>query len=122
MMRGTRWALRPVSYVVRDLGTALGETGKLKPRRGDPDLFDRQLFISGTKSGFAELNYHGWHQELFKQRIAARDVRWASDLPGHLTDRRWKEAFRAGGFEPTVAARFIGRLHQKIADGEPLSE
>jgi len=74
------------------------------------------------KSGFVEFSYHGWHQELFKQRIAPRDVRWASDLLGGLTDRQWEDAFRAGGYEPAVAARFIRRLHQKIADGEQLPE
>jgi hypothetical protein len=109
-------------YVVRDLGTALGETGKLKPKRGDPDLFDRQVFMSGMKSGFVEFSYHGWHQELFKQRIAPHDVRWASDLLGGLTNPQWEDAFRAGGFEPAVAARFIRRLHQKIADGEQLPQ
>jgi hypothetical protein len=38
--------------------------------------------MSGMKSGFVVFSYHGWHQELFKQRIAPRDVRWASDLLG----------------------------------------
>jgi hypothetical protein len=109
-------------YVVRDLGTALGETGRLKPKRGDPDLFDRQVFMSGMKNGFVEFSYHGWHQELFTRRIAPRDVRWASDLLGGLTDRQWEDAFRAGGYEPPVAARFIRRLRQKIADGEQLPE
>ena len=47
-------------------------------------------------------------------------VRWASDLLGGLTDRPWEEAFRSGGYDPAVAARFIRRLHQKIADGEQL--
>ncbi len=109
-------------YVVRDLGTALGETGKLKPKRGDPDLFDRQVFMSGMKNGFVEFSYHGWHQELFTRRIAPRDVRWASDLLGGLTDRQWEDAFRAGGYDPAVAARFNRRLHQKIADGEQLPQ
>jgi hypothetical protein len=61
-------------------------------------------------------------RELFKQRIPPRDVRWASDLLGGLTDRRWDDALRAGGYEPAVATRFIRRLHQKMADGEQLAE
>jgi hypothetical protein len=107
-------------YVVRDLGTALGETGRLKPKRGDPDLFDRQAFITGVKNGFVNFSYHGWHQELFKQRITPRHVRWASGLLAGLTDTQWADAFRAGGYEPGVASRFIRRLHQKIADGQRL--
>ena len=35
-------------YVVRDLGTALGETGRLAPQRGDPDIFEREPFITGV--------------------------------------------------------------------------
>jgi len=39
-----------------------------------------------------------------------------------LSDQQWSDAFRAGGYGPEVADRFIGRLHQKIADGEQLAE
>jgi len=46
-------------YVVRDLGTALGETGRLAPLRGDPDIFERQPFILGVKDGVVRFNYHG---------------------------------------------------------------
>ena len=36
-------------YVVQDLGTSLGETGRLNPKRGDADLFASQKFIKGVK-------------------------------------------------------------------------
>jgi hypothetical protein len=106
-------------YVVRDLGTALGEIGRLAPQRGDTDIFEREPFITGVKDGFVQFNYHGWHQELFK-RITPGDVAWASELLGQLSDQQWSDAFRAGGFAPAVADRFIGRLHQKIAEGRRL--
>jgi hypothetical protein len=108
-------------YVVRDLGTALGETGRLAPQRGDPDIFEREPFITGVKDGFVEFNYHGWHRELVK-RISPADVAWASEWLGQLSDQQWSDAFRAGGYEPAVADRFIGRLRQKIADGRRLGE
>ena len=104
-------------YVVRDLGTALGETGRLKPKRGDPGLFESHRFITAVTDGFVQFSYHGWHQELVRRRIAPSDVRWASELMAGLTDRQWADAFRAGGYEPMVAARFIRRLQQKIGDG-----
>jgi hypothetical protein len=107
-------------YVVRDLGTALGETDRLAPQRGDPDIFAREPFIIGMKDGFVLFNYHGWHQELLK-RISPDDVVWASELLGQLSNQQWGDAFRAGGFQPAVADRFIGRLHQKIADGRRLA-
>jgi len=103
-------------YVVRDLGTALGETGRLAPQHGDPVIFEREPFITSVKDGVVQFNYHGWHQELFRQ-IAPQDVAWASELLGQLSDQQWSDAFRAGGYERAVADRFIRRLQQKIAEG-----
>ncbi|MCU1384667.1 MAG: hypothetical protein JWL71_3364 [Acidobacteria bacterium] len=108
-------------YVVRDLGTALGETGRLAPKRGDPDIFEREPFIAGMKNGVVQFNYHGWHQELLNG-ISADDVVWASELLGQLSAQQWSDAFRAGGYAPTLADRFIGRLRQKIAEGRRLGE
>jgi hypothetical protein len=65
-------------------------------------------------------DYHGWHQELVRDRISRHDVWWASELLGSLTDRQWDDAFRAGGFEPAVAWKFIHTLHEKIAEGRRL--
>jgi hypothetical protein len=109
---------RQTWYVVRDLGTALGETGRLAPRRGDPDLFEGNPFINGVKDGFVEFNYHGWHQELLRHRITPEDVHWASDLLAGLSTQQWRDAFRAGGYEPAAAERFIRRILEKVADGE----
>src|SRR5262245_35760498 len=109
-------------YVVRDLGTALGQTGKLAPKRGDPDLFDRQRFITGVENGFVKFSYHGWHQELFDRRIAPRDLRWASELLARLSDSQWADAFRAGGYSPETANRFIARLQRKIADARRVGD
>jgi hypothetical protein len=108
-------------YVVRDLGMALGETARLAPQRGDLAIFEREPFITDVKDGFVQFNYHGWHHELFK-RISPDDVTWASGWLGQLSDRQWSDAFRAGGYEPAVADRFIRRLHQKIAEGRRLGE
>jgi hypothetical protein len=107
-------------YVVRDLGTALGETGRLAPKRSDPDIFERHRFINGVRDGYVEFHYHGWHQELLRQRITPADVRWASDLLAGLSYRQWSDAFRAGGYEPDVADRFIRRILVKVSEGEQL--
>jgi hypothetical protein len=109
-------------YAVRDLGTALGETGRLAPIRGNIEFFEKDPFIIGVEDGFVRFSYHGWHQELLKRRITPRDVRWASDLMAGLSDRQWADAFRAGGYEPDLAARFIRRLEAKIAEGQRLVE
>jgi hypothetical protein len=100
-------------YVVRDLGTALGETGRFAPLRGNPDIFEREPFILNITGGFVRFNYRGWHQELFRQ-IAPRDLAFAAGLLQQLSDQQWRDAFRAGGFSSPVANRFIARLKQKL--------
>ena len=108
-------------YVVRDLGTALGETARLAPRRNNLELFEPQPFINTVIDGVVRFNYHGGHDELL-QRISPDDVAWASGLLGELTADQWSDAFRAGGYEPEVANRFIARLRQRIAEGRRLGE
>jgi hypothetical protein len=101
-------------YVVRDLGGSLGSTGRLAPRKNDPAAFEREPFIQGVSGGFVMFHYHGWHQELMRDRISVEDVSWASQLLGRLSDRQWHDAFRAGGYRPAVAARFIRVIHNKL--------
>jgi hypothetical protein len=107
-------------YVVRDLGTALGETGRLAPLRSNPDIFERQPFILDVKDGVVRFNYHGWHQELFRQ-ISPVDTAFAADLLQQVTAQQWSDAFRAGGYPPKVANRFIARLHERIDEARRAS-
>jgi hypothetical protein len=109
-------------YVVRDLGMALGETGRLAPRRGDPDVFARQRFILGVRNGFVRFDYRGWHQELVGDRITPEEVRWACELLARLSDRQWHDAFRAGGYTPALAGRFIRQIQLNIALGRRIGE
>jgi hypothetical protein len=108
-------------YVVRDLGAALGETGRIGPTRNDPDEFERHTSIVGVRNGFVVFSYHGWHQELIRDRITPDDLGWASALLSRLSERQWSEAFRAGGHPPAVADRFIRKLHANIAKAQELA-
>jgi hypothetical protein len=107
-------------FVVRDIGMALGNTGRFSPKRGDVELFEREPFIDSIDGDRVTFNYRGWHQELLRQRITTADVRWAADLLGRLSGRQWRDAFRAGGYEPQVAQRFIQRLLAKIDQGRAI--
>ncbi len=89
-------------YVVRDLGSALGEGSGLRPKRNNPDLFERQRFITGVDDGFVKFDYHGKQPELIHRRITTVEVKWASDLLAGLSDRQWDDAFRAGGYDAAV--------------------
>jgi hypothetical protein len=109
-------------YVVRDLGTALGEPAKVRPSRSDIEAFTRLPFFTGVENGFVRFDhYHGWHKELVRNRLTPDDVRWASDLLAQLSLEQWHDAFRAGGYERPVAERFIARIREKIADGQRLA-
>jgi hypothetical protein len=102
---------------VRDLGAALGDTGRIAPTRSDPATFERTRFILDVRNGFVAFDYHGWHQELLRDRITPEDLGWASYLLSQLTDRQWDDAFRAGGYPRDQASRFIAALHARIAQG-----
>ncbi len=107
-------------YVVRDLGTALGSTGRLAPRRGDAAAFARQPFITGTAGGFVQFGYRGWHQELVRGRITPADVAWAADLLSRIADRQWDEAFRAGGFTAAASAPFRDVIKRRLNEAANL--
>ena len=109
-------------FVVRDLGTALGSTARLAPVRGDPDVFERLRFIKRIENGFVEFDYNGRHQDLVDHRITVADVHWACALLSRLRLEQWHDAFRAGGYSPDVAARFINRLRAKIGEGRALGQ
>ena len=50
-------------------------------------------------------------------RLTPDDVHWICDKLQRLTDKQWDDAFRAGGYNPQTAARFIKRFKQKIQEG-----
>jgi hypothetical protein len=103
-------------FVVRDVGAALGETGKLFPRRNWLHGFEAHGFIRRVEGDRVEFDYGGRHQELL-ETITPGDVHYGARLLQGLTDRQWRDAFRAGNYADADAERFIRRLRQKIADG-----
>lgn len=107
-------------YVLRDIGAALGETGRFYPGRNDVALFEREPFITGIKNGWVQFNYRGRHQEL-ADHLSPADVRWMCDRLGRLSVDQWHDIFRAGGYDPATAERFISRIRAKIAEGLALT-
>jgi hypothetical protein len=107
-------------YVARDVGAALGDTNRLAPRKGHPEWFARTPFVLGVSNGHAQFAYNGWYKNLVRDRITPDEVVWAMELIGRLSDQQFADAFRAGGFEPHVAQRFIKALREKIAQGRSL--
>ena len=108
-------------YVVRDLGAALGERKLLKPMPNDPELFEQQDFITGVAGGFVTFGHGIQQRTLFDGRITPEDATWAIDLLASLSERQWRDAFRAGGYEPDVASRFIAKLRSCITEGREVA-
>ena len=108
LSKARRW------YVVRDVGAALGETGRLEPRRGDPFVFAKLGFIQAVKDGRVQFNYRGRHQELVKD-LSTRDLAWMIRLVSRLSDKQWRDAFRAGGYGPQTSAFFISTIKARLA-------
>jgi len=107
-------------YVARDLGAALGDANPLAPRKAHPESFERVPFLLGVNNGKVEFAYSGWYKNLVRDRITPDEVAWASELLGRLSDKQWADAFRAGGFDPDDATRFINKLKEKVDQGRSL--
>jgi hypothetical protein len=103
-------------FVVRDLGTSFGSTGRFDPTPNNLQRFSRNRFITGVDGGYVRFDYEAVHRNLLA-RITPADVRWASELLSRLSDTQWHDAFRAGGYAPAVAAGFVQRIRQKIDEG-----
>lgn len=103
-------------YVVRDLGHSFGETGKYKAHRNDIVEFETEAFTKGVENGRVKFNWEGFHGKLLDQ-ITPADVQWTCERLSRLSDQQWQDAFRAGGYEPMLAERFIRRFKQKVAEG-----
>ena len=108
-------------YVARDLGHTFGRTGVIDAPRGDIRVYESTPFIKSVEHGRVRFDYRGRHGVLFADMTPA-DVRWICARLDRLTERQWRDAFRAGGYAPQTAERFIRRTKQKIAEGLGLEE
>jgi hypothetical protein len=108
--RARRW------YVIKDLGASLGETGRVDPRRGFLEGFEREPFLNGLNGRFVRFAYRGRHQELLR-RISVDDLKWACRRMLALTDRQWRDAFDAGNYDEATTARYVARIRAKAQEG-----
>jgi hypothetical protein len=107
-------------FAVRDLGSALGDTRRLGPYKGNADAFEQEPYIIGVTRNRVQFAYTGYYERYVRNRISPDDVVWTSRLLGSLTEKQWRDAFQAGGYDEEIAGRFIGKLREKIRAGEEL--
>ena len=120
-------------FVVRDLGAALGKTSypqflKWMPMRGmgqgsrnDVDGFEEQGLIKKVEGQRVTFDYRGIHNGLV-ETLTVGDVVWTCRLMARLSDRQWRDAFRAAGYTGEEQRRFIAKVKSKINEGLALTE
>ena len=110
-------------YIVQDLGASLGRTRWFLPgTKGEVDDFESEPFIEGVRDGVVDFHYRGaWRHPHLDNDVTPDDVRWMCALLERLSMRQWQDAFRAAGYDPTVAARFIERLRARVHEGATLT-
>jgi hypothetical protein len=118
-------------YIVRDLGASLGKTSApaltrwlgtrmAQGSRNDLEDFESQRFIRGVVGSEIDFDYKGIYKGVVDS-VTIPDVVWASRLLSRLSDAQWNDAFRAGGYAPDIAARYIAKLKSKVAEGLALA-
>jgi hypothetical protein len=115
----------PTLYLVQDVGAALGKARSLpgQASRNDVDDFETQGFVKGLdRDGYVVFDDTRWQHHNLYERVSPADVRWAAQRLLRLTPQQWQDAFRAGGYEPSVADRFIGKIKEKVRLGMALGD
>lgn len=119
-------------YVVRDLGAALGHNRQkqwfrwlgIRASQGsknDVADFERTALVDEVRGERVKFTYRGPNDTLV-DNITTADVRWTANLMSRISDAQWRDAFRAGGYAPQDAERYIRKLKAKIAEGLALPE
>jgi hypothetical protein len=120
-------------FVVRDLGASLGRTtypGLLKwfrlrgfgqGTRNDLPGFEEQGFIRSIDDrSRITFDYRGIYGDVIDS-VTPADVRWACQLLSRVSERQWREAFRAAQYDEQQATRYISKIKEKIAQGLALT-
>ena len=113
--RSSRW------YVVRDLGGALGDTGRFFVKRNNVNEFEQERYIDGLRHGFIHFAYNGKRPGLVSHRITADDLQWAVGLLAGLSDKQWHDAFRAGNYGASTSDRFIRKIKSNILQAQQVT-
>ena len=120
-------------FVVRDVGASLGRTtyprllkwfrlrGFGQGTRNDLAGFEEQGFIQSIDDrSRITFDYRGIYRDVI-DGVTPADVRWACQLLSRLSERQWREAFRAAHYDEPRATRFISKIKEKIAQGLALT-
>jgi hypothetical protein len=89
--------------------------------RNDLEDFERQGFVKSVDGQRVTFDYRGIHGNLV-ETVTTNDVAWTCRLLARISDKQWRDAFRAGGYDDTEQRRYIAKLESKIAEGLALQQ
>ena len=78
--------------------------------------FPRAPFIRTVVDGKVKFHFGGRYKKLL-DNITVADVAWICERLNRMTDRQWRDAFRAGGLEASLATRYVARIKARAAEG-----
>ena len=118
-------------YVVRDLGASFGgarqfpllqwlNIREMQGTRNDLEAFESMNLIAGVDGDRVRFAYRGLDEPLIDS-VRRDDVVWTCRRLQQITDRQWRDAFRAGGYDPDQARRYIAKIKAKIHEGLALA-
>jgi hypothetical protein len=111
-------------YAVKDLGVAFGRTVRFFTLGTNDDVeeFNREGFIRRVDGD--RVRFH-FQPLILNERVASDitvdDVLWTCRRLAELSDRQWRDAFRAAGYSDDEVTAFSGRLRQKVREGLALA-
>ncbi len=114
-------------FMVRDVGSSLGHSRQFRlfallgtrgkqGSKNDIEGFEQQAFITRVDGNDVEFDYRGTNQALVDS-VTVPDVVWACEQLAKIPDGHWRAAFEAGGYPDDIAARYISKIKDKIAQG-----
>jgi hypothetical protein len=105
-----------VRYVVQDVGASLGKSRWPLGSRNNVDDFESQGFVKGVEEDRVVFDYKSRHRLMVKN-ITTEDVVWTCRLLDRLSDKQWRDAFRAADYSPEVTDRYMRKIRAKVHEG-----
>jgi hypothetical protein len=111
-------------YVVKDLGESFGRSVRLYTLGKGNGIgdFQHEGFIRRVDGDRVEFYFQPIILNLhIASDITVDDVLWTCRRLATLSDRQWRDAFRAAGYSDDEVAAFSGRLREKVREGLALA-
>jgi len=118
-------------YLVRDLGGSLGMARQpallrwmpfmrvAQGTRNDLEGFQNQGFVEAIEGNRVEFDYSGLDEALM-DGVTVADLQWTCGLLSRLSERQWRDAFRAAGYSDQQVTGYTRKIREKIAQATAL--